>query len=136
MTIRVLLDTHFVIWSVLDPGKLKPAAKAILRDTRNEIFVSSVSLWEISLKYAVKKFNLENIPLEGIVEAVEKTGFEIIPLEKHEAATFHRLPRISNKDPFDRMLAWQCICRNLSLMSIDSEIAEYEKSGLRLFVFR
>ncbi len=129
---QILLDTHFVIWSILDTGKLKPAAKALLRDTRNDIFVSTVSLWEISLKYTVKRFNLEKYPIEGIVQAIEETGFEIIPLEKHEAATFHKLPRMSNKDPFDRMLAWQCICRNLALMSLDSELAEYEKSGLRL----
>ncbi len=78
------------------------------------------------------KFNFGKFPLEGIIDAIEETGFDIISLEKHEATSFHKLSRIGSKDPFDRMLAWQCICRNLALMSSDSEIAEYEKYGLRI----
>jgi len=133
---KVLLDTHFVVWSILDPKKLVAEERKFLLESRNEIFVSTVSLWEISLKYSIKKFNFDKYPIEQIVETIEESGFEIISLDKSDAITFYKLPRLPNKDPFDRMLVWQSIRSDFHFMSIDPEISEYEKNGLKLLKLR
>ncbi len=127
-----LLDTHVLLWSLFAPEKLSRATLDVLTDGSRPVFVSSVSLWEISLKYALGKLHLEGCGPAGIVDAARKTGFVILPLLAAEAGTFHRLPRMAHKDPFDRMLIHQAICRDMTLVSRDGDFGEYRQHGLKL----
>jgi PIN domain nuclease of toxin-antitoxin system len=104
----------------------------LLADDSNDIFVSVISLWEISLKSGIGKLELHNIDISKLPEYIKKTGFDIINLESYEASTFHTLPKIGHKDPFDRMLVWQAICRRFSLLTRDNALSAYCKSGLEL----
>ena len=97
----------------------------------NEVYVSVVSFWKISLKYSLGKLELKGVALENIPTAVKETGFEIIDLAPREASSFHKLPRL-HKDPFDRMLIWQTILRKMTLVSGDKEFKKYVKFGLNL----
>ena len=130
---KILLDTHILLWSLLDPKKLKKYEKTALVDRDNEIFVSNISFWEISLKYALKKLELKNITPDDLPKFVRQTGFDILCMNEKESSTSHHLPKLHHKDPFDRMLIWQAINQDLYLMTRDQDSKIYTKSGLKLF---
>lgn len=127
-----LLDTHSFLWSLYQPEKLSQSAVEIVQDSQNTIHVSSVTFWEISLKIALKKLSIENYtPLELLKIAEESMKFILLPLSPIEAATFHQLPLIQHKDPFDRMIIWQAISKELILISKDGQFESYQQYGLQ-----
>ncbi len=129
---KVLIDTHILLWAIISPQKLKASQKKILEDGKNEIYVSVISLWEISLKHSLGKLQLENVTMKNILKAIKDTGFELLDLSPLEAISFHELPKLNNKDPFDRMLIWQAIQNDFAFMSQDSKMKGYENIGLSL----
>ncbi len=127
-----LLDTHAFLWAAFEPKKLSSRVRPILTDPDNNIFVSAVTFWEISLKFALGKLELKGVSPEELPDVATRMGFELIPMEAEESAAFHRLPRQNHKDPFDRMLVHQAIRRHNVLISADPSLAQYEIQGLRL----
>lgn len=127
-----LLDTHVFLWAAFEPRKLGHRARAAILDPDNDIYLSAVSFWEISLKFALGNIELEGVSPEDLPDSAKRMGFKPLPLEADEAAAFHRLPRHEHKDPFDRMLAHQAIHRHLVLISADPSLAQYTIQGLRL----
>lgn len=124
-------DTHYLLWALIEPERLDATAEAILRSDKHAKYVSAVSFWEISLKYALGKLELKGITPQQILPASEESGFQILPLEASEAATAHLLPAIAgHKDPFDRLLVWQSIQHKLTLLTADARMREYRKHGL------
>src|SRR5581483_7064764 len=128
-----LLDTHFVIWAVSETAKLSKKIKDILTDPDNRIVVSTVSFWEIALKYSIGKLPLKGGGPEDIPYSCLQIGFEIQPLSEKEASTYPRLKANHHKDPFDRMLIWQAISNNFTLISIDSDVKKYVSEGLKMY---
>lgn len=127
-----LLDTHTMLWFLMEPDKLSEKAGEILMNKEQVIFVSAISFWEISLKFSIGKLNLWQIQPDELPHFVEKSGIEIIPLDYEIASSFHQLPRLAHKDPFDRMLVWQAIKSNLSLLSKDKSMKIYTEHGLKV----
>ena len=128
---RYLLDSHTLLWSIGQSNRLSSTARDLIRDRANEIVVSSVSLWEISLKYGIGKLVLGSIAPDDIPAHCESLGFEIVPLESGDASTCHTLPRtLEHRDPFDRMLVHQCIRMRASLVTRDARLVCYEPYGL------
>ena len=130
---RFLLDTHSFLWTLFSPDKLSKRARTSILDPENEVFVTVVSFWEISLKYALGKIEMKGLNPEDLPAAAKEANFETIQLEPGEAASFHRLPRIGSKDPFDRLIIWQAIQRDFFLISADREFSAYQECGLELF---
>jgi len=126
-----LLDTHVFLWAVFAPEKLSRRARAAIADASSAVCVSSVTLWEISLKFALGKLVLKNTKPEDLVAAAAEMGLTLISPSAEEAASFHRLPRVAHRDPFDRMLAWQAIQRNLVLVTKDGALPAYRDAGLK-----
>lgn len=127
-----LIDTHIFLWSLFSPQKIsKPAAQTI-RKSENRIFVSSVTFWEIALKYALKKLELKGITPDELPEFADRMDFEILNLNAEDAASFHNLPRIAHRDPLDRMIIWQAIREKMILISKDKEIQFYQEFGLKI----
>lgn len=126
-----LLDTHTLIWSILDPDKLSPKARELIEDHKNLVLVSSVNFWEISLKYGLGKLELEGVLPNEIPDLAVETGFELIPLSPEETASYHNLKGDWHRDPFDRMLIWQAIQRDLILISKDEMMKNYRNDGLK-----
>lgn len=126
-----LLDTHTLIWSILDPDKLSPKARELIEDPKNLVLVSSVNFWEISLKYGLGKLELEGVLPNEITDLAVETGFELIPLSPEETASYHNLKGDWHRDPFDRMLIWQAIQRDLILISKDEMMKNYRNDGLK-----
>jgi PIN domain nuclease of toxin-antitoxin system len=128
-----LLDTHAFIWATLDTGRLSKNIKEIISDRNNEIFVSTVTFWEITLKASIKKLTFEKMDIKNFPKYGREMGFTIMDLKEKETITFHELPLKENhKDPFDRMLIWQAITNDMILLSKDNLLKQYEENGLKI----
>ncbi|MGH7884275.1 MAG: type II toxin-antitoxin system VapC family toxin [Thermodesulfobacteriota bacterium] len=132
---NILLDTHILIWSIFESNKLKNSEIEILLDQRNNIFVSVISIWEISLKYSLGKLKLTETQPDKIPNLIKMAGFQILNLNAEEASGFYKLNRESLSDPFDRMLVIQAIKNNLTLLTKDSKIKEYKAKDFKILEF-
>lgn len=129
---RYLLDTHSFLWALFSPEKLSRSVRDTIKDRDNEIAISVISLWEISLKYALGKLELHNSDPEDMPGAALEMGIDLITVDPKEAASFHNLQRLPHKDPFDRFLVWQAIQGNMILISKDRSLRDYCRYGLRI----
>ncbi len=127
-----LLDTHTLLWTLFDPSRLGKKAAESIRNPEVTVSVSVVSFWEISLKYATGKLELSGVTPDEFPAIVRQSGFYILPVDAADAATFHHLPRMEHKDPFDRLIIWQAISHKLTLISQDKAFAAYRKLGLKV----
>jgi PIN domain nuclease of toxin-antitoxin system len=130
---KYLIDTHVLIWALFDSKKIPLQVSETILNADNEIYVSLISFWEIALKYSIGKLTLKNIEPDDIPDYCTEAGFEIIYPTVAEAASFYHLPVISHKDPFDRMIIWQCIRNDITLISKDNNLSEYKNYGLKIF---
>jgi len=130
---NLLLDTHGFLWSLFTPAKLSKAVIREIKSQNNDVSVSVVTFWEISLKYALGKLELTRVKPEELPDFADQMNLEILPITAAEASSFHRLPRLSHKDPFDRIIIWQAIQRKMTLVSKDRDFKAYRKFGLRTF---
>ena len=126
-----MLDTHTLLWTALDTGKLSAAAKSAILDTGNDIHVSVVSFWEISLKYSTGRLELKGVVPDDFPKISADMGFSILELMPEIVATSYKLPKIKNNDPFDRLIAWQAIKSGMPLISIDKAFDDYTKYDLK-----
>jgi PIN domain nuclease of toxin-antitoxin system len=126
-----IVDTHILIWSFTDPDRLSRKVQSTLLDEENTIYYSQYSLWEISLKYSLKKLQLMHKTPEQFYEVLEGSFFTCKPIDNLELATFYKLP-IEHKDPFDRAIIWQSIVNDLILISSDPKLEMYKRYGLQL----
>ena len=119
-----MLDTCAFLWITTDDEQLSETARQIFKNPNNEIFLSSVSAWEIIVKNSIGKLPLPLTAEEFI--ALQRTKHEIDSLPLTEKAVFHlnKLPNY-HKDPFDRMLICQAIEHNLTILTSDSLIVQY-----------
>ncbi len=127
-----LLDTHALLWTLFDPSRLGNKAAESIRNPEVTVSVSVVSFWEISLKYATGKLELSGVTPDDFPAIALQSGFDILPVAAADAATYHHLPRMGHKDPFDRLIIWQAISHKLTLISQDKAFAVYRKLGLKV----
>ncbi len=127
-----LLDTHILLWSLLVPEKINENIRKIILNPENDILVSKISLWEISLKYSLGKLELSGVIPEELDEKIINSGYKIIEIENQELLSYYKLPKVEHKDPFDRMIIWQCIKNNYILVSRDTKFDLYKTFGLKI----
>lgn len=127
---KYLLDTHILIWAIFSPDKLSKKVQGILVNPENTILVSSLSLWEISLKYSSGKLKLKGIVPDDLINISLDIGFTFIDLSPETAATFYLLSGDYHKDPFDRMLIWEALKNDFGFISDDKEVKKYVNNGL------
>jgi len=118
---NLLLDTHVLIWALENSPMLTGEARKAIINGKNMVFVSSVSIWEISIKKAMGKLKAP----DNLDEEIELHRFTPLNINFDHARLAGALPDI-HKDPFDRMLIAQAIIEKLTLISRDNQIAEYE----------
>lgn len=116
---RVLIDTHLLLWALGDPRRLSKAARGRIDD--GEVYVSAASIWEISIKAALGKLDVD--PLL-IVAAVSPAGFNSLAISAAHAAHVHALPGL-HRDPFDRLLIAQAQQESMVLLTNDEALAAY-----------
>jgi PIN domain nuclease of toxin-antitoxin system len=114
--VRVLLDTHTLIWWAIDDPKLSRKARAILLSFDSEILVSAASAWEIATKVRLGKLPGAEIFAAEFPERVHKLGFQELAISIEHAQRAGLLPG-DHKDPFDRMLVAQAQAENIPIVS-------------------
>ena len=120
-----LLDSHVFLWALLQPEKLSEKVRLILENSNNNIFVSAVTFWEISMKFDRNKLDLNGISPTDLPALAEQTGFELLPLMTPEAANYHQLQASWHRDPFDRLVAAQALAEDLTVITRDRQIAAF-----------
>lgn len=123
---RLLLDTHALLWYVLDDPKLSGTARALIVDTANEVLTSPASHWEIAIKVSIGKLTL-NQPYGDFIDlCLNRYGFRILPIEPAHTGRLVTLPfPLNHKDPFDRLLVAQAIVEDVPLVSADAPLDQY-----------
>jgi PIN domain nuclease of toxin-antitoxin system len=116
---RVLLDTHLLLWALGSPLKLSKETRKLV-DT-SEVYVSAASIWEISIKASLGKLDADP---EEILAALEPAGLSILPVLGQHAVKVSQLPP-RHKDPFDRMLVAQAMSEPMILLTNDDALAGY-----------
>ncbi len=132
---KVLLDTHLLLWTLMDFSKLPEKARKIINDVNNEIYYSIISLWEIELK---RVNNPVIFPYTAeVIEKIchEKTDFHLLQLTQESIYQLDKLQRPESvprhKDPFDRMLICQVLAkRDMLFLTHDSLLGDYNVSNI------
>jgi PIN domain nuclease of toxin-antitoxin system len=117
---RLLLDTNIYIWAVMDNRKLTRAARKLIVDA-DEVFVSSASIWEASIKAGLGKLDAD---VNLLVSEIAASGFTELPVRAIHGAMVRDLPEI-HRDPFDRILVAQALAEPLRLVTADAHLAGY-----------
>ena len=128
--VKCMLDTHTLLWAIGNTKKLSKKVIQTIVNPNNEVYVSAVSLWEIAIKYSIGKLEVD-FDIEKIPDYCHIMGLHMMPLDPVDALKSQKLPfRNDHKDPFDRMLVYQCIKNDITLISNDSRIELYKEDGL------
>src|ERR1019366_620827 len=117
---RLLLDTHILLWWLADSPSLSDRARELIADPDNAVFVSAVSLWELWLKQSLGKLRLP----ADFTERLGAESFESLPLTASQTRQVSLLPWC-HRDPFDRMLVAQAQVEKLVLLTADEALAAY-----------
>jgi PIN domain nuclease of toxin-antitoxin system len=119
---RYLLDTCTFLWISQQPDRLSSAAAVVFNDAGNELYVSDVSLWEITLKHSTGKLPLPASPRTWIPEKFSYHKFKSLSLDQDAIYRSGELPRV-HLDPFDRLLAAQAMESGMTLLSPDAPLS-------------
>jgi PIN domain nuclease of toxin-antitoxin system len=123
---NILVDTHVLLWALGEPKRLSPDARTTLEDSHNEVFVSAVSAWEISVKAALGRVRAP----QDLATGVRSLRFVPVDVTFADGLAVRQLPEI-HRDPFDRMLIARCLERDLVLMTNDERIPRYAVATTR-----
>jgi PIN domain nuclease of toxin-antitoxin system len=127
--VRVLLDTHALLWWVAGDAQLSPRAKRTIADRRHEIIVSAASAWEVTAKHRIGKLPGAGPLAVDFPRVVRTQGFTPLPITLSHAQVAGALPG-DHRDPFDRMLIAQAREDRLALISIESLFDDYGVSRI------
>jgi PIN domain nuclease of toxin-antitoxin system len=122
---RVLLDSHVLLWALGSERSLSAEAREVIGDAANVVSASIVSLWEIKIKESLGKLKLP----KGFYKAIEPAGFEILPLTLAHVQALDKLP-MHHRDPFDRLLIAQAKTEQMLLVTHDAEFKRYKANLL------
>ncbi len=120
---KLLLDTHLLLWAAGQPDQLSTSARLLLDDPQNELMFSSASLWEVAIKRSLGRSDFRVDPRllrRGLLD----NGYAELPITSEHAVSIDGLPPI-HKDPFDRILVAQSIVEGIMLLTADPLVAQY-----------
>ena len=124
---RLLLDTHIAIWALTERDKLSAAARDLIADPANMIYVSAASVWEISIKFAIGKKDAPPFSGKDAISYFREAGYKLLVITAEHAAAVGELPRIHG-DPFDRLIIAQALSEPMRLLTHDKLVAGYSDS--------
>jgi PIN domain nuclease of toxin-antitoxin system len=120
---KLLLDTHVLLWAAGQPERLPKGAQTLLDDPQNELLFSSANLWEIAIKRALRRDDFRvNVPL--LRRELLDNGYHELPITCEHAVMIEALPPL-HKDPFDRILVAQTVAEGITLLTADPMVAQY-----------
>ena len=121
---RLLLDTHVLIWYVVQRSTLSQTARSMIRDPGNDKFISLASLWEMSIKVSLEKLKLGQ-PTSQIIPDYLEAGVKLLPITMEHIQAVENLPW-PHRDPFDRMLIAQAQREKLTIITQDTKFRDYQ----------
>lgn len=121
---KLLLDTHIFLWFILNNDRLPELLRASIEEETNEVFLSTVSVWEIAVKYQLNRLPLPKPPAVFIPEQRALSRIQSLPLDEASATHLQQLPP-HHSDPFDRMLICQALTHDLTFVSVDAAVQKY-----------
>ncbi len=116
-----IVDSHALLWFLLDDPRLSPVAREVMEDPRAHLYVSIASFWEIAIKKGLGRFS----PPDDLPELAVAHGFDVLPVEIEHAWAVRRLPQTDHRDPFDRMMVAQARVETMPIISGDSQLDQY-----------
>jgi PIN domain nuclease of toxin-antitoxin system len=119
--VKLLLDTHALLWWLTDDGQLRGQARDLVEDPGNDVLISMVSLWEIAVKTRVGKLEAD---IRQILDAVQHEGFTLLDIGMAHLVTLAELP-MHHRDPFDHLLIAQAITEDATFISEDRNAVRY-----------
>ncbi len=120
---KLLLDTHLLLWAAGQPKKLPAGARKLLNDLDNELLFSAVSLWEVAIKRGLNRTDFQ-VEARVLRRGLLDNGYAELPMLGEHAVAIDSLPPI-HRDPFDRMLVAQATVEGITLLTADPLLAEY-----------
>lgn len=117
---RLLLDTHVVLWALSEPDRLSDESKSLIQGA-DQLFVSSASIWEMAIKESIGKLEID---LDATMSELAGMGVSELPISWQHSKKVQELPH-HHRDPFDRLLISQAICEPLILLTHDKILTEY-----------
>lgn len=120
---KLLLDTHVLLWAAGEPARLPATARRMIDDAENELLFSVASLWEIAIKRGLGRRDFQVDPRllrRGLLD----NGYNELPIMSEHVVEIESLPPI-HKDPFDRLLVAQAIVEGITLLTLDPMVARY-----------
>jgi PIN domain nuclease of toxin-antitoxin system len=125
---KLLLDTHVVLWAAGQPEKLSESARTLLTAPENELFFSAASIWEIVIKRGLGREDFKVDPAR-LKKMLVTHGYTELPVIAEHAMKIETLPLL-HKDPFDRLLLAQARAEGMLLLTIDASILQYHESTM------
>ena len=120
---KLLLDTHLLLWAAANPERLSPVARTLLDTPENELFFSAASLWEIAIKRGLGRADFK-VDARVLRRGLLDNGYSELPIGSEHAVAIDNLPPI-HKDPFDRILVAQATVEGIVLLTVDALVAQY-----------
>jgi len=120
---KLLLDTHLLIWAAARPDRLSPVALDLIEDPDNEPLFSAASLWEIAIKYGLGREDFTADP-RLLRREMQDNGYKEVTVTSSHVLAVLGLPRL-HRDPFDRILIAQSIVEGITLLTADPAMARY-----------
>ena len=120
---KLLLDTHLLLWAAGEPDRLPLSAVAEIENASNDLLFSPASLWEVAIKRGLGRDDFTVDPRllrRGLLD----NGYQELPITSEHAVAIDGLPPI-HKDPFDRILVAQAIVEGITLLTVDDVVAHY-----------
>lgn len=123
---RLLADTHIVLWRITDDPRLSARAIELMDDERNQVLVSVVSVWEVSIKHRLGRSERLALPLSGaeFIDELSAVGLAPLPILAEHAVALDRLP-LHHRDPFDRLLVATAQSEGMQLLTHDAKLTAY-----------
>jgi PIN domain nuclease of toxin-antitoxin system len=121
--VKLLADTHLLLWAMDHPHRLSKVAVSLLTDVENEIFFSPLSIWEVSIKGALGRRDF-NFDPSNLRRGLLNNGYMELPINSDHAIAVQGLPKL-HKDPIDRLLIAQATVEGMTLLTSDRQIAKY-----------
>ena len=120
---KILLDTHLLLWAAGQPSRLSAAARRLIDNPRNELMFSAARIWEVVIKHGLGRSDFQADPRllrRGLLD----NGYSELPILSDHVVAIDSLPLI-HKDPFDRLLVAQATVEGITLLTVDSTVAKY-----------
>jgi len=118
---NLLLDTHIFLWWLFDDKQLPERVRGLIEDPDDRIFISSVSVWEITTKFRIGKLPKASQVAKNVPGWIDKAGFQPLAIQPEHAQLAGEWP-MPHRDPFDRMLAAQAKIENIPLATVDKQL--------------